>query len=322
MDPRRARIRSFAKLNLDLRVLGKRPDGFHELRTVFQTISLADTLEIEFVPARRTSIELAGNINIPNNLVVRAAEAVAARTGVRGRIRLQLTKRIPMGGGLGGGSSNAAAVLLALPVLAGKAVPLEKLAEIGSDLGSDVPFFLYGGAALGVGRGTELYPLPEPRGTGILVTPGVHVSTAEAYAALQRPPLDRNEALTPGSSPLDTRSFQAFTWALESRDPRWRALGINDFEPPVFARFPQLKLLKTKLRKLGARPALMTGSGSALFGIFESREDARRARERLGNVPAYEFSLVSRDQYRRSWRRQLIEHLQTDEQWPPQSRYV
>src|SRR5437660_5176558 len=143
MEPRRARVRSFAKLNLDLRVIGKRPDGYHELRTVFQTISLADTLDIEFTPARRTFIELAGNLHIPNNLVVRAAEALVERAGVRGEIRFGLTKRIPMGGGLGGGSSNAAAVLLTLPVLAGKAVRMEELGEMGAEMGSDVPFFLY-----------------------------------------------------------------------------------------------------------------------------------------------------------------------------------
>jgi len=189
-------------------------------------------------------------------------------------------------------------------------------------MGSDVPFFLHGGAALGLGRGTELYPLPELRGAGVLVTPGIHVSTAEAYAALHRPPLAANETLTPRSSPFDTGSFQAFTWALESRGPLWKTLGANDFETAVFARFPQLKLLKTRLRNLGARPAMMTGSGSAIFGMFESREGAVGALERLGNVPAYQFSLVSRSQYRRSWLRRLEGHLQTDETWPPLSRYV
>src|SRR5580692_3729906 len=108
------KLRSLAKVNLDLRVLEKRADGFHELRTVFQTISLADTIEIEYERARRTEITLEGNINIPNNLIVRAAEAVLGSFGNSARVRFRLDKRIPMGGGLGGGSSNAAAVLLAL----------------------------------------------------------------------------------------------------------------------------------------------------------------------------------------------------------------
>ncbi len=184
MEPRRARVRSFAKLNLDLRVLGKRPDGYHELRTVFQTISLADTLDIEFIPARRTSIELAGNVDIPNNLVVRAAEALVERAGVRGTIRFELLKRIPMGGGLGGGSSNAAAVLLALPVLAGKAVPLAKLADIGAAMGSDVPFFLMVGQPSAWGGEPSFTPSPACAARVSWSRPGIHVSTPEAYAAL------------------------------------------------------------------------------------------------------------------------------------------
>src|SRR5580658_6619446 len=112
------KLRSLAKVNLDLRVLHKRADGFHELRTVFQTISLADTIEIEYQQARQTQLILEDNDNIPNNLIIRAAEAVLEAMRVHARVRFRLTKRIPMGGGLGGGSSNAAAVLLALPVLA------------------------------------------------------------------------------------------------------------------------------------------------------------------------------------------------------------
>ncbi len=114
---RHARLRALAKINLDLRVLGKRPDGFHELRTIFQTISLADTLEIAFTPARKTAIELTDALNIADNLVVRAARMTMDAMRATGRIEMRLTKRIPMGAGLGGGSSDAAAVLLALPVL-------------------------------------------------------------------------------------------------------------------------------------------------------------------------------------------------------------
>jgi 4-diphosphocytidyl-2-C-methyl-D-erythritol kinase len=117
---RRARVPALAKINLDLRVLSKRPDGYHELRTIFQTISLADRLEIEYTPARQTSIELDDPLVIPDNLVVRAARAVMPAIGAKGRVAIRLEKRIPMGAGLGGGSSDAAAVLLALPALAGR----------------------------------------------------------------------------------------------------------------------------------------------------------------------------------------------------------
>src|SRR5450755_1698185 len=120
MSPtRRARVRALAKINLDLRVLGKRPDGFHELRTVFQTISLADTLEIAYTPARKTAISLVDSLQIADNLVVRAARMVMEAMRATGRIEMRLTKRIPMGAGLGGGSSDAAAVLLTLPALVG-----------------------------------------------------------------------------------------------------------------------------------------------------------------------------------------------------------
>ena len=171
---RRARVRALAKINLALRVLGKRPDGYHELRTIFQTISLADTLEIGFAPGRRTAIEIEDPLAIPDNLVGKAAESVLDALDIRGRVYIRLAKQIPMGAGLGGGSSDAAAVLLALPVLTGCALPLPKLCELGATLGSDVPFFLLGGAAVGIGRGTELFPLPdlspEPL---LLILPGV-----------------------------------------------------------------------------------------------------------------------------------------------------
>src|SRR5579872_3869696 len=136
---RRVRLRSLAKVNLDLRVLHKRTDGFHELRTVFQTISLADTLEIDYQPARRTILEIDDPLAIPDNLILRAARASLDAMKVHARIRFRLRKRIPMGAGLGGGSSNAAAVLLALPVLAGHALPLDRLITLGAELGSDVP---------------------------------------------------------------------------------------------------------------------------------------------------------------------------------------
>src|SRR5262249_29246048 len=139
--PRRARVRALAKINLDLRVLARRPDGYHELRTIFQTISLADTLDIAFTPARRTSIELDDAQQIPDNLVVRAARGALDVMRVAGRVEMALRKRIPMGAGLGGGSSDAAAVLLALPALAGRSLTLSTLHELAQQLGSDVPFF-------------------------------------------------------------------------------------------------------------------------------------------------------------------------------------
>ena len=140
------KLRSLAKINLDLRILNKRADGFHELRTVFQTISLADTIEIEYEKARRTELTIEGSVDIPDNLILRAAQTYLDAAKLHARVHFRLTKKIPMGGGLGGGSSDAAAVLLALPVLAGKRVDTEQIA---ATLGSDVPFFLHGGTLLG-----------------------------------------------------------------------------------------------------------------------------------------------------------------------------
>ena len=181
-----ARVKSLAKINLDLRVLAKRPDGFHDLRTVFQTISLADTIDIQFAPSRKTEITILDN-QIPDNLIQRAAEAALDAMKIHGRVQFILKKNIPMGGGLGGGSGNAASVLLALPVLAGRAIPFEKLVEIGGRLGSDVPFFLSGGTAMALDRGTETYSLPDVAEEPVLlVSPAVHVATGPAYSALGR----------------------------------------------------------------------------------------------------------------------------------------
>jgi 4-diphosphocytidyl-2-C-methyl-D-erythritol kinase len=309
--PGRLRVRSLAKINLDLRVLQKRADGFHELRTIFQTISLADTIGIEYQRGR-TQIELNSNLNIPGNLILRAADSLMKSVRATGRLRFDLLKRIPLGGGLGGGSSNAAAVLLALPVLLNKPVPLERLLELAAELGSDVPFFLTGGTAVGVGRGTELYPLPDaPSRPGLLIAPGIHSSTAEAYAALHRKVL-------PEVPPDMINKFQAVAWDME-------AAWTNDFETVVFRQHSQLKSIKGKLLKLGAWRAMMTGSGSALFGLFPGRELRDRAAEwfqkEFSDYQVHPFAMVTRGRYQALWRRQLEVSPET-RTWPPQDRYA
>ena len=313
-SPRRARLAALAKLNLDLHVLGRRPDGFHELRTVFQTISLADTIEIAFTPAPKTTIALDDGLQIPDNIVLKAAALAMDAMRARGRVELRLRKRIPMGGGLGGGSSDAAAVLLALPVLAGRAIGMPRLIELAAQLGSDVPFFLLGGAAAGIGRGAELIPLPDaPPQPGIVLSTGIPVSTAAAYSAL-------SPQLTTESQQNKIVSFQSRLWS--QGELRAGQAGSNDFEAVVFAQHPQLARWKRRLQKLGAKPAMMTGSGSALFGLFCSREEVSRAiRSIEGEVKVFPISLVNRRQYRALWWRQLGEHLE-EKRWPPPSRYV
>ena len=262
---RTARLRAFAKLNLGLRVLYKRPDGFHELRTVFQAISLADVLTVSFTRARTTRIVIEGTPEIQDNLVEKAALLAMEAMRIHGDVRFLLKKNIPSGAGLGGGSSDAAAVLLALPVLAGKAIPVDRLRMIAAQLGSDVPFFLYGGTALGLGRGEELYPLPSQRIPHVLVVaPDVHSSTAEAYRGV-------SETLT--SIPLQNKlhSFQQKLW----RGGLGR-MDDNDFEPVVFAQHPELRKIRTRLVRAGAKVAAMTGSGSSIFGIFEDADRLER----------------------------------------------
>ena len=316
-EVRSARVRALAKINLSLKVLGKRPDGYHELRTIFQTISLGDKLEVSFEPGRRNRFDLESGVEIQDNLVLRAARAVMRAARVKGRVGFRLTKRIPMGGGMGGGSSDAAAVLLALPVLAGIDVSFERLAELAAKLGSDVSFFLLGGTALGLGRGEELHPLPEPPAwRGLAVFPGIEVPTADAYRAL-------NRKLTSRLEPYRMNAFQAlsrrFGEGLTAES--WAALAENDFEPYAADRFPQIAAARHNLLRLGAQPVMMSGSGSSLFGIFKNRSMQQEARLSFRDVATATFSLVSRARYRRMWWRSLQGHLR-GETWPPRSRYV
>ncbi|MBZ5584297.1 MAG: 4-(cytidine 5'-diphospho)-2-C-methyl-D-erythritol kinase [Acidobacteriia bacterium] len=314
--PRRACVRALAKINLHLRVLGKRADGYHELRTVFQTISLADVIDICFTPGRETAIELVDDPGIPDNLVLRAARVAMEAMGAAGRVEIRLVKRIPMGAGLGGGSSDAAAVLMSLPVLAGRRVAAQELRRMAAALGSDVPFFLLGGAAAGIGRGTELFPLPDgPAPAALIAALPVHVDTARAYAAL-------SPRLTSESQQNKIFSFQSHTWALRAGGE-----AANDFEEVVFEQYPALATVKRALMGAGASAAMMTGSGSAVFGLFSTREEASRALRQLRKPKGFftekqvfRVSLVSRGRYRSLWGRALAEHAAPGI-WPPQSRY-
>jgi 4-diphosphocytidyl-2-C-methyl-D-erythritol kinase len=325
---RQVRLRSLAKVNLDLRVLHKRADGFHELRTVFQTISLADTIVIEYETARRTVLELDDPLVIPDNLILRAARAGLDAMKVHARVRFRLQKRIPMGGGLGGGSSNAAAVLLALPVLTGRRIPFDQLLDIGAELGSDVPFFLTGGTAVALGRGTEFYGLPEVAPEPMLVVAsGIHVATGGAYQALGR-------SLTSPDFSRKISDFRLFVRTLgDLRSARAAStLSANDFESAVFSQQPLLKKMWVRLRKHAAG-ARMTGSGSALFAIFGSKAERDLVAKTLEGDGVFEdcrvvpASLVSGGSYQRMWRRQLAEFISqprtpNENLWPPHSRHA
>ena len=305
---RTARLKAFAKLNLSLRVLYKRPDNYHELRTVFQSISLADELAIRFVRARQTSIRIDGTPEISDNLVARAAGQILEAMEIQGDVHFELKKHIPAGAGLGGGSSDAAAVLLALPVLAGRRVSEADVTAIAARLGSDVPFFLRGGTALGLGRGEELYPLPGRSARFVLlIAPRVHSSTADAYRDVSQ-----TLTLVPLQNKLD--SFQQEVWQSGEVGP------VNDFEEVVFSRHPELRRIKDRLKRAGAVSALMSGSGSSVFGIFRDRVDLLRAQRSLRDENSFEISFLSRLQYQAAWRRALKPHTKGN-LWPPQSLY-
>jgi len=288
-----------AKINLGLRILGRRPDGYHELRTVFQTISWADRLEIEFQPASESRVEIScdrSDLENDENLAVRAAKALLDRVGVTAVVKIRLDKQIPSGAGLGGGSSDAAAVLMALAEQIEPAPDDAILHELAADLGSDVPFFLVGGTAVGVGRGEEVYPLADlPSCPIVVVTPDVEVSTPWAYRAFAE---QSSAKLTPESQRRTMSRFCSAIHALgDGGVLSLTGLIANDFEQTVFRQYPQLETIKQRLLAARARFAQMSGSGSAVFGVFESERtaaDAIRTFEGDG-VQAVACRFLSRD---------------------------
>ena len=294
-----AQVKCYAKVNLGLSVSGRRADGYHELRTVFQTIALHDRLRIEVEKGAGVEVscnlpELAGR----SNLAARAAEAVLKELKARRRVRLALHKVIPISSGLGGGSSDAAAVLRALPTLLRRRLDPEQRLALAASLGADVPFFLIGGQALGLGRGVEVYPLPDPAPRpAVLVHPGVGISTAEAYRCLDE--ARQGQALT---TPFAGHIMFGFCAAVALR--RWDRLQ-NDFEPVVLSAYPQLARLKGFLMRAGASPALLTGSGSVMFGLFGTAPQARLAagmvRRRWPQFQVWVTRTVTRRQLTAEW---------------------
>jgi 4-diphosphocytidyl-2-C-methyl-D-erythritol kinase len=285
------RIPAHAKINLHLAVLGARPDGYHELRTVFQAISLRDTLEVERVRRPGVELEIAGAALDagPTNLVTRALAALTRELGLAGGWRVRLEKRIPMAAGLGGGSSDAAAALVAGARLSGRRVEPRQLAALGASLGADVPFFLVGGRALGVGRGDEIYPLEDGGRRAVLVVlaRGSAVSTAEAYRWLDR-------KLTKASVAHKLWDSCARSWSLGDADLR------NDFEAAVFHRYPRLRRIKRRLLQAGAAGASLAGSGSAVFGLFQNPAQARRAAQQFLDEQVFVARTLSRAEYGRA----------------------
>jgi 4-diphosphocytidyl-2-C-methyl-D-erythritol kinase len=291
---RTLRLRAFAKINLCLHVLSRRPDNYHELRTIFQTISLYDTLALSLVANEKIALEVSdATLSAgPENLVWRAVDAMRNELKLGLGVHAKLEKRIPVARGLGGGSSDAAAALVGVMRLAKKSVPLERLMEIAASLGADVPFFLFGGRALAVNRGDEIYPLPDTRKQSIVaVSPrDIGVSTKDAYQWI-------SAELTNRAEPPKIWRFCALCWSRQGR-------VANDFEQPVFSRHPRLKEIKDELLERGAVDAALAGSGSAVFGIFRNPARARRAARVFPEDSVFVVETVSRENYARAlgWR--------------------
>jgi 4-diphosphocytidyl-2-C-methyl-D-erythritol kinase len=280
------RARAFAKINLSLRVLGTRPDGFHELRTIFQSLALHDTLT--FVPTAgpfRFTCDDPGCPPDSANLVVRAARLVWKAAGRRGApegITIRLQKRIPMKAGLGGGSSDGAAAIRALGTL--WRVDGKRQQAIAASLGADVPYFFEGGTVLGLGRGDHLFPLQDrPPAWVVLVLPAFGVSTADAFRWFDR--------ARPGRAARPRRAAQ------RADDSQL----VNDLEAPVGRRHPEIGRLIRALRRSGASHAAMTGSGSTVFGLFSRRNDAIEAAAAL--LGRGRRTLVTRSIDRKTYRR-------------------
>ena len=288
------RVPAFAKVNLRLDVLTRRADGYHELRTIFQSISLHDSLQLELSRKRGIEMHILGDHVLAassqrQNLVWRAAEALRRHLKIAGGIRITLRKRVPVGRGLGGGSSDAAAALTGLLRLMRRRIPRAQLLEIAAGLGADVPFFLFGGRALGTSRGDEIYPLPDgQRRTLLVVSPrDIAVSTRDAYGWLDR-------GLTKNSGNSKLWSFCALCWS-----PQEDRLS-NDFEKVVFRRHPRLAGIRRALLKAGAAEAALAGSGSAVFGIFQNPAQARRSARLFPKDQVFVCSTLSRRAYTRA----------------------
>jgi 4-diphosphocytidyl-2-C-methyl-D-erythritol kinase len=262
-------VRAPAKINLTLDVLGRRPDGYHALRSVMQTLELHDTLELRPAPAIRFACDvpaLAGE----DNLVPRAARLLRTATGYRGGVDVTLHKRIPVDAGLGGGSSDAAATLLALNQLWGLALVPERLAELGAALGSDVPFFFYAPLALVSGRGEVVEALPPATPASVvLLQPPCGLSTAQVFAAL--PPTRYGD----GSG--TERLLAALQAGLAPE--QWPL--CNGLQETVTALCPEVASALERLRTAGAPQAVLTGSGSTVYALFARPDDARRVYTRL-----------------------------------------
>jgi 4-diphosphocytidyl-2-C-methyl-D-erythritol kinase len=305
-------VRSFAKINLGLCIGPSRPDGFHELRTVYQTIALHDIIRVSV--KRGKGIEIVSNDErVPrdaSNTCWKITERAMAALKAQGRVVIEIEKKLPVQGGLGGASGNAVVALIGLEESLKKRLTGQERLRIAAEVGSDLPLFLVGGTILGVARGEEVYPLPDlPSMPCVIATPEIGVSTPKAFADW-----DKLTAAHP-SDRIETFSRMISAWlsgqssGVPVKQGRGRAetplldlvrTGIeNDFERVVFPQYPELREVKSVLEQAGAIYASLSGSGSALYGLFRNRSTAEKAAAKLSKrgTPAAVTTTLTRQQY-------------------------
>jgi 4-diphosphocytidyl-2-C-methyl-D-erythritol kinase len=338
-------VRSFAKINLGLRIGALRPDGYHELRTVYQTIGLHDVVRVQPVSGSRIEIRCedprvpADESNTCYRIVARALAALKVRRGVV----IDIEKRLPVKGGLGGASSNAVAALIALERALGKSMSPSERLRIAAEVGSDLPLFLVGGTVIGCGRGEEVYPAIElPRLACVVAIPDIGVSTPRAFAdwdLMHGEGPDASPAAAGEGAPKLTASAPSdrmmrfghvvsawltglaqnkFLSGVPGSRSRGRAetplldlvhTGIeNDFEEVVFPQYPALRQVKRAMLRVGASYASLSGSGSAIYGLFSSGKMAAEAAVKLREkgIPAQPTATLTRQQY---WKKFLVSSL-------------
>lgn len=312
-------VRSFAKINIGLAIGASRADGFHELRTMYQTIAVHDLIRVDFKSGVGIEIRCK-DPRVPqdeSNTCYRVADRVLKYVKQRARVMVTIEKNLPVEGGIGGGSSNAVATMFAMEKLLKTQIPAIEKLRIASEVGSDLPLFLLGGLVLGCGRGEEIYPLPElPELPCVLVTPKVAVSTPQAFRDWDGQ-FGRELTGNGTSATINTFSRSAFEWLgdmtssgvpVSSNGDRAETLlldlvrtGIaNDFERVVFPQHPELRDVKRVLEREGASYASLSGSGSSLYGLFRTSAAAEQCAARLNaeGIPALASSTLSRSSYR------------------------
>jgi 4-diphosphocytidyl-2-C-methyl-D-erythritol kinase len=292
-------VRSFAKINIGLQIGRRREDGFHELRTLYQTVAIHDTIRVDLVSG--TGIEVrCRDPRVPcdeSNSCYRVAERVLRALRRRAKVVITIDKKLPVQGGLGGASSNAVAAMLALEHAAQAQLPPEDRLRIAAEVGSDLPLFLIGGTVLGVGRGEEVYAAADlPEIPCVIATPEAGVSTPQAFADWDAQFAGEGGGeLTAkcGSDKINAFSRSLYTWlsgsssGVPARGGRDRAEALlldlvragieNDFERVVFPQYPELRQVKRVLQREGAGYASLSGSGSSVYGLFASTEAAKKA---------------------------------------------